>query len=227
MALDSLDAGDMTLVLFDQYLGPFLGVIALVLLVVSLFAAQLAVHNSAARYLYSLGRARILPSWLGVTNSKGAPQRALLVNLLFGLGIAGIFALAVETDPDGNPLPPVVTLVPVGLGFGTLGVMIVQTIAALAIVVYFRRTRDKRIWSTFIAPGIGFLALLGFSLGALFNFTLVAGSEALYVKLMPWLIVVAIVGGLLYALFLKARKPDVYAGLANDLEKFDEEAPTR
>ncbi len=221
-ALKSLDAGDLVTKLLDSYLGPVFAVIALVLLVVSVTAAQLAFHNSAARYLYALGRARILPQWLAVTNRRGAPQRALLVNLVFGVLIAAIFAVFVETDPKGNPLPPVVTLVPVGIGFATLAVLIVQCIAALSVVVYFRRTRDSRWWATFIAPTLGFLALLGFSLGALFNFPLVAGSQALYVRVLPWVIVVTIVGGIIYAQLLKARKPEVYAGLENDLERFDD-----
>jgi amino acid transporter len=224
-ALDSLAAGDLTLGLIDAYLGPIAGVIALTLLVVSLFAAQLAFHNSAARYLYALGRARVLPRWLAVTNKNGAPQRALLVNLVFAVVVAGIFAVFAETDPDGNPLPPVLTLVPVGLGFGTLAVLIVQTIAALAIVVYFRRKKDPRWLSTFVAPGLGFLALLGFSIGAIVNFTLVAGSEALYVRVLPWLLVVALVGGIAYAFYLKARRPEVYAALEDDLERADNSAP--
>ena len=224
-SLEHLAAGDLTLVLIDDYLGPIVGIIALVLLVVSLFAAQLAFHNSAARYLFALGRAGVLPKWLAKTNSKGAPQRALLVNLVFAIVVAAIFALAGETDPEGNALPPVLTLVPVGLGFGTLAVMIVQAIAALAIVVYFRRRGDSRWWSTFVAPGLGFLALAVFSVMAVVNFTLVAGSEALYVKVLPWLLVVAIVVGLCYAAYLKARKPAVYAGLDQDIEQFEPATP--
>lgn len=222
VALDSLAAGDMTLVLIDTYLGPIIGMIALVLLVVSLFAAQLAFHNAAARYLFALGRARVLPKWLAKTNRNGAPERAQLVNLLFAVAVAGIFALAVETDPDGNPLPPVLTLVPVGLGFGTLAVLIVQTIAALSVVAYFRKRSDPRLWSTLLAPGLGFLALLGFSGGAIFNFTLVAGSEALYVRLMPWLLVLALVGGVGYAFYLRTRRPEIYAQLDTDIERLDE-----
>lgn len=222
VAQEHLADGDLLLMLVDQFLGPVMGIVALILLIVSLFAAQLAFHNSAARYLYALGRARVLPRWLAKTNAKGAPQRGLIVNLVFALIVAGIFAVAVETDPEGNPLPPVLTLVPVGLGFGTLAVMIVQAIAALSVVVYFRRRRDPRLWTTFIAPSVGFVALLTFSIMALFNFTLVAGSEAAYVVALPWLLVAALVGGLVYAAVLKSRYPHVYQGLADDLESFTE-----
>lgn len=214
--LDHLADGDLTIGLIVEYLGDFGLYAALFLLVVSVFAAQLAFHNSAGRYLFALGRARVLPGWLAKTNSKGAPARALLVNLILGIAIAAIFRF---TFPD---LPSVVTVVPVGLGFATLSIMIVQTIAALAVVVYYRRKRDPRIWSTLVAPGLGFLALLTFSIMALANFGTVAGSEETYVLLLPWILPVTIVGGLVYGLYLKSSRPRVYEGLSNDLEKFDE-----
>lgn len=196
------------------------GAILLVLLVVSLFAAQLAFHNSAARYLFALGRARILPRWFAATNRNGVPQRALAVNLVFGLVIAGIFAIFGLGDPEAPP--PVLTLVPVGIGFGTLAVMIVQAIAALAVVVHFRRSGDTRWWSTFIAPGLGFVALAVISVFALINFPLIAGSSEIYVVVLPWLLAVALVAGIAYAFFLRAKRPEVYAGLEADLEKFEE-----
>ena len=216
-AQEHLEAGDLTQMLIDKHLGPAFVVIALVLVVVSLFAAQLAFHNSAGRYLFSLGRARVLPYWLAKTNSKGSPQRALLVNLIFGLVIAAIFRF---TFPD---LPSILTLVPVGLGFATLSIMIVQAIAALAVVVYFRKQRDPRIWTTLVAPGLGFLALAIFSIMAIVQFPLVAGSSEPYVVVLPWILVAAVVGGIFYGMYLKSQKPEVYAGLSDDLEKFDEE----
>lgn len=216
-ALAHLADGDLTLMLVEKYLGGFGLTIALVLVVVSLFAAQLAFHNSAGRYLFSLGRARVLPHWLAVTNKKGSPERALIVNFAFAVIVAAIFRF---TFPD---LPAVVTLVPVGLGFATLAIMIVQAIAALAVVAYFRKKNDPRIWSTLVAPGLGFLALAVFSVMAIVNFATVAGSSETYVLVLPWILVVAVVGGIGYGAYLKAKKPDVYAGLSDDLEKFDEE----
>ena len=220
VAAEHLEAGDLTIGLVYEYLGTILGAILLVLLVVSLFAAQLAFHNSAARYLFALGRARILPTGLAKTNKHGVPGRALLVNFLFAFVVAGAFALMELSQTD--PPPPVVTLVPVGIGFGTLAVMIVQTIAALAVVVHFRRKGDPRWWSTLIAPGIGFLVLAVISVAALINFPLIAGSDELYVVVLPWLLALALVGGIIYAFVLRSRKPEVYQALEADLEKFEE-----
>lgn len=216
-AIDHLAAGDLTLVLIGEYLGEFGVTAALVLVVVSLFAAQLAFHNSAGRYLFSLGRARVLPHWLAATNKKGSPERALIVNFVFAVVIAAIFRF---TFPDQ---PAILTLVPVGLGFATLSIMIVQAIAAISVVVYFRKTGDQRWMSTFVAPGLGFVALATFSIMAIVNFSTVAGSEEPYVLVLPWILVVAVVGGIAYGAYLKSQKPEVYAGLSDDLEKFDEE----
>lgn len=216
-AIDHLAAGDLTLVLIGEYLGEFGVTAALVLVVVSLFAAQLAFHNSAGRYLFSLGRARVLPHWLARTNKKGSPERALIVNFVFAVVIAAIFRF---TFPDQ---PAILTLVPVGLGFATLSIMIVQAIAAISVVVYFRKAGDQRWMSTFVAPGLGFVALATFSIMAIVNFSTVAGSEEPYVLVLPWILVVAVVGGIAYGAYLKSQKPEVYAGLSDDLEKFDEE----
>lgn len=217
IALEHLAAGDLTLMIIGEYLGPLGVLIALILVVVSLFAAQLAFHNSAGRYLFSLGRARVLPHWLAKTNKKGSPERALVVNLVFALIIAAIFRF---TFPE---LPSILTLVPVGLGFATLSIMIVQAIAALSVVAYFRKKGDQRWWTTFIAPGLGFLALATFSVMAIFNFSTVAGSEEPYVLVLPWILVAAVIGGIVYGAYLKSKKPEIYAGLSDDLEKFDEE----
>lgn len=216
-ALDHLEAGDLTLVLIGEYLGEIGVTVALVLVVVSLFAAQLAFHNSAGRYLFSLGRARVLPYWLAKTNKKGSPERALIVNFVFAVVIAAIFRF---TFPDQ---PAILTLVPVGLGFATLAIMIVQAIAAISVVVYFRKKGDPRWMSTFVAPGLGFLALAMFSIMAIVNFATVAGSSEPYVLVLPWILVIAVIGGIFYGMYLKSQKPEVYAGLSDDLEKFDDE----
>jgi amino acid transporter len=212
-SLKHLNAGDLLFSLIATYLGEPLSIIAEILLLVSLFAAMLAFHNSATRYLYSMGRARILPHALSRTRKNGAPQVAGLVQALFGAIMAGCFALA--------NLSPIGVLVPAMLGFGTLAVIILQTFAALSIVVWFRRQRDPRWWSTFIAPGLGFLGLLSIAVLAIINFGVVAGSTDPVILNLPWLLLLAVIGGVIYGAFLKARKPVVYAALVTDLEKFN------
>jgi len=213
VALEHLPTGDLIFSLADTYLGPVMTVIMEILLLVSLFAAMLAFHNSATRYLYSLGRARVLPHALARTRSNGAPQIAGLVQASFAAIVALLFFVA--------GLDPILNLVPAMLGFGTLAVLVLQGLAALAIVVHFRRTRDPRWWSTFIAPGIGFLGIATITVLAIVNFDIVAGSTDLLIRLMPLLLVVALIGGIVYGAYLRRSKPAVYDALATDIEKFN------
>ena len=213
VALEHLATGDLIFSLANTYLGPVFTVIMEILLLVSLFAAMLAFHNSATRYLYSLGRARVLPHALSRTRSNGAPQLAGIVQASFAAIVALIFF--------ASGLDPILNLVPAMLGFGTLAVLVLQGLAALAIVVHFRRTRDPRWWSTFIAPGIGFLGLLTIIVLAIVNFDIVAGSSELIIRLMPLLLALALVGGIVYGAYLKRSKPAVYDALATDIEKFN------
>ncbi|WP_375405425.1 APC family permease [uncultured Amnibacterium sp.] len=212
-AVKHLETGDLVFSLAGTYLGPVLTTIMEILLLVSLFAAMLAFHNSATRYLYSLGRTRVLPHVLSRTRRSGAPQTAGLVQAIFAAVMAGIFAIA-GADPIG-------VLVPAMLGFGTLAVLVLQALAALSIVVHFRRTHDPRWWSTTIAPGIGFLGLVVIVVLAVLNFSVVAGSNALGIQLLPLLLVLALIGGLTYAAYLRRNRPDVYSALSTDLEKFN------
>jgi len=212
-ALEHLANGDLVFALAEQYLGHPAVVVMQILLLVSLFAAMLAFHNAATRYLFALGRARILPGALARTRTTGSPQVAGIVQAAFAALVALCFALA--------GVDPITTLVPAMLGFGTLSLIVLQALAALSVIVTFRRQRDPRIWTTLVAPGIGFLGLLCIATLAVFNFNIVAGSDALAVNLLPLLLVIALVGGLIYAEYLRARKPAIYDGLANDLERFN------
>ncbi|WP_308468011.1 APC family permease [Rathayibacter soli] len=213
VALKHLPNGDLIFSLSEKYLGTVMTDIMMILLLVSLFAAMLAFHNSATRYLYSLGRAHVLPHALARTRKNGTPQLAGIVQASFAAIVAGLFAWA-QLDPIGS-------LVPSMIGFGTLCVLVLQMLAALAIVVHFRRAHDPRWWSTFVAPGVGFLALASIVTMAIANFSIVAGSDALVVNLLPLLLLVALVGGIIFGIYLKKRKPTIYAGLSDDLENFN------
>ncbi len=222
-SLAHLATGDLVFSLSHEYLGGFMTDVMTVLLLVSLFAAMLAFHNSASRYLFSLGRSRILPQALASTRSSGAPAVAGTVQAGFAIVVAGAFVVA--------GLDPITSLVPSMLGFGTLAILVLQTLAALSIVVYFRRADDPRWGSTFVAPGLGFLGLCFVVVLAFTHFEVVAGSDAKAVTLLPLLLVVALVGGIGFAFYLRSSRPEVYDDLTSDLERFEDagahDAPAR
>lgn len=151
-AVEHLPTGDLIFMLSEQYLGAFLTKVMMVLLLVSLFAALLALHNAAARYIYAYGRVGILPGWLGHTHgSTGAPHKASLAQLASGTTVALIFFIL--------GLDPILLLVPAMTGFGTLAIITLQLLAAVAVVVYFRRLRDPHLITTLVAPALGALGL--------------------------------------------------------------------
>lgn len=212
-ATSHLETGDLVFALSERYLGTGLTTAMMLLLLVSLFAALMALHNSTTRYIFSLSRARILPTGLSRTRRNGTPQRASLAQFAVGVGIAGLFA--------AFGLQPLTTLVPSMTGFGTLGILVLQVLAALAVVVHFRRARDTRLWRTLIAPGLGFLGLTGIVTLAIVNFPVLAGSDAFVITLLPWLLLVALVGGLGYAAYLRKNRPETYEALHADLERVE------
>jgi amino acid transporter len=214
-AQDHLAAGDLVFSISRTYLGSFLTDVMMLLLVVSLFAALLALHNSATRYLFALGRARVLPAVLGRTKAaNGAPYVASGTQIGFATLIAAAYALA--------GLDPLADLTASMTGIGTLGVIALQALAGIAVVAFFRRRRDPRLWRTAVAPGLGGLGLVAVTTLAVLNFPTLAGSAAPAIALLPWLPAVAAVAGLGLAQWLRRRRPDVYAGL--DALGFDAEA---
>ncbi|RSN55361.1 amino acid permease [Amycolatopsis sp. WAC 04182] len=212
VAAAHLSSGDLVLSVAQEYLGGPLTKVMLLLLVVSLFAALLALHNSATRYLYALGRVGVLPRLLGKTSPRnGAPRYASIVQLVFGSLVALAFRLA--------GLDPVADLTASMTGFGTLGILTLQLFAAVAILVYFRRTRDRRVVKTFIAPGLGAVGLGLIVTLAILNFPTLAGSSNGVVPHLPWLLLVVALAGLALAGWLRRFRPSVYDALETDLER--------
>ncbi|GAA2171983.1 APC family permease [Agrococcus versicolor] len=216
--LAHLAAGDLIFSVSEEYLGSALTVVMQLLLIVSLFAALLALHNSATRYLYALGRVGVLPRALARTRANGSPVVASTVQLVFATAVAMAFAIA--------GADPITALVASFTGIGTLGIIVLQAIAATAIVVHFRRVRDPRWLSTLVLPGLGGLGLWAITSLAFANFPALAGSDSPVVALLPWLLPAAAVVALVVAQRLRASRPEVWDGLARDLDRVDPLQPT-
>jgi amino acid transporter len=195
----------------QEYLGSFLTDVMQVLLLVSLFAAFLALHNAATRYLFALGRARLLPAALGRTSAAGAPAVASGVQVAFNTIVVALFVIG-----GADPLLGISASM---TGFGTLGIVALQAAAAISVVVFFRRRRDPRIWSTAVAPALGGAGLITAFVLAVANFPTLAGSDSDIIALLPWLVLVVLVVGLGVAQWLKTNRPEVFAALGQEGEE--------
>ncbi|NYE94749.1 amino acid transporter [Psychromicrobium silvestre] len=214
-ALDHLATGDLVFSLAHDYLGDALTKTMMVLLLVSLFAALLALHNSTTRYLFAFGRVGILPRSLGRTRgNSGVPQLASLVQICFAVAVALLYFVL--------GLDPIAALTASMTGLGTLGILTLQLLAAVAIVVSFRRQGDRRIWRTLVAPGLGALGLFGIVFLVVQNFGLVAGSDSALVALLPLLLPLLAIAGAVASWWLRRHRPELYAQLNRDLDRVAE-----
>ncbi|WP_449276957.1 APC family permease [Leucobacter sp. GX24907] len=198
------ESGDLLFFVSAQALGPWASHLFQVLIITAIFAAAVTFHNNISRYLYVLGRQGLISAKLGKTlSTRKTPyiasiaQTASAVVVILGFAVAG--------------LDPYTTLFVWLAGIGTVAIISAQTIAAVAIFVFFRRTGvDRRVWHTMVAPIlaiIGLVVLLSMSLGSL---ELILGTSGGLTALLVGLYVASLVIGVLYAVYLKHFKPGIF-----------------
>jgi amino acid transporter len=136
------------------------------LVVSSPFAGLLAFQNCTARYLFSLGRAEVLPSALHRTNRRGAPGLGSVVTSAITGVVIAVFAIA--------GLDPVLNLFYWSSAIAVIDVVTVEILVCVAVLVYFRRPGSGgHWWSTTVSP---VLAGLGLLCGLISRFGLLAGT---------------------------------------------------
>ncbi|MFF3504676.1 APC family permease [Streptomyces sp. NPDC003247] len=170
----ALAAGDSSGFVFApiaDLFGGWVGDVLPVLLATSLFAGILTFHNSANRYLFSLGRDGQLPAGLCRLNRRHAPWLAGCAQTVIAAALVVPFALAGKD--------PVVHLFSWFSGLAVLAMMLLYLLTSVSVIVFFRRRRvDDRVWNTLVAPVLGALGLVGAIWLVLANFTTLIGGEA-------------------------------------------------
>ncbi|OXR40175.1 Putrescine importer PuuP [Nocardia cerradoensis] len=206
-ALAGSEVGDFVFTLAQQYGGTVLYDATAVLLCTSLLASYLALHNAASRYVFALGRERFLPRALGRYHPRHlSPHAASIavsastVVVLAGLGAAGA--------------DPYLIIAAALIGLGTLAIVSVQAITALAALVFFRRRSDRHWFSGVVAPVFGVLGLGTGVVLATANYSVLTGTTNLAVDLIPVLLIVAAGAGIAVAVRLRSTRPAVYAAFA-------------
>lgn len=204
------DPVNLVVNLFTTYTSPFVVEATNVLLLLSAFAALLALHNASNRYFYSLGRESLLPAAFGRTHPKThAPWVAGIVQSALSLAVIALFALL--------GLDPYLGLLLWGSGLGFLGIMFLWALCSLAITVYLRKNAPEAgFWKTTAAPLLSFLALSTVVVLVLTNFDVMTGAGTLTNSILIGLAALSFVAGVIRALYLRARRPSIYAKLAQN-----------
>lgn len=193
--------------LAGQQFGPTVVLITEVLLITSIVAATVSFHNTVARYMYALGREGVLPRALGWTSSRSSsPRIASLVQTIIGAAVINIYALA--------DLDPLVQLFFYAGTSGGVGVLMLITVTAVSVIVFFvRNRRGETLWRARIAPIAAAVVLAVVAFVGIANLDLLLGTPP--GSPLPWLIpaVVCVVAaaGIVWGLLLSRARPDVYA----------------
>ncbi len=182
-----------------------------ILLITSVFAALLSFHNGVARYLFALGRERVLLPALGRTGlGSGAPVGGSLIQSAIAVVVVAAFAI-LERDP-------VLELFTWASYISAVGVLVLMIGTTLSVIGFFRgRGADENIWRRLLAPALGAIALTAILFVVVSETKSLLGPAAAempnLVWVLPTLVGAAAVLGLGWGLFLKVRKPEIFEGI--------------
>jgi amino acid transporter len=177
-------------------LGPWSEYAIGVLLLTSLFATLLAVHNMAARYLFGMSRAGMFPVILSRTSRRGAPWIACIAQAAIVAIVAAVYSI---TGQD-----PYLNLATTMFGIGTIAIVTVQVLAGVSVIVFFRRKAapPSGLFASLIAPFIGSAGLLIACIMVVLNFSLLTASTSPIINSLYLLVPIAALVGI----FLPAKR---------------------
>ncbi|MFE6158738.1 APC family permease [Streptomyces sp. NPDC056486] len=191
---------------FRYYMGDTVTQAMTALVVTSVFAGALSTHNALSRYLYSLGRDRILPGFLGRAHGRhGSPSNASAISTTLAVVctlpflLAGIDAVKMYSSM---------------FALGTFALLMLFTLTTISVVRYFRVIEHReRAWNTLFAP---ILALAGL----LLLLTLTSVYYSMSIEASKWLaygqqllLVAILIVGALVGLRWRKTRPDVYLSI--------------
>jgi amino acid transporter len=205
-AAGHLDAGDTAYIAAGTFAGQWCLNVMSVLIVTSIFAAQLAFHNTINRYTLSLSREGIFPQRFGRISPRYlTPSTAGYAQTVLAAASVIVFA-ALQLDPFTDFVIWMNTP-------GVFGLLLLQALTSVGVVVFFVRRKDSTLrW--YVIPSavaaavvmlvVAFLMLANAELitgepaGALLNTVLIAVAPAVFAI------------GVVAALILRRTRPDLY-----------------
>jgi amino acid transporter len=221
---------DLWLVPVAANLGSFAESTYRVLLVIGSFACAMAFHNAASRYVFALGRE--LP-FAGMRNRLSSTHHqhqspAVASSVVTVLNIVMVllfvnFSTAWTSDPLVEGATSDASLVPYAVIYtvpslvGTAFILVVQVICSFAVIGYFwgKKVHKGNVLTTLVAPLVGAAGMI-YALTLLFSavgsgFAAGYQSNSLLVGNLPAIIGGTLLVGLLYALWVKSKHPEIYA----------------
>jgi amino acid transporter len=194
-----------------------------VFFITGIFASMLSFHNVVARYAFAMGRDGLLPAAVGRTaKSSGAPAVGSFLQSAVSLVVVAAFA-ATDDKPAGDPTAPVLRLFTWAGNVGALGIVLLMATAAVAVIVFFvkRGAAGVQAWRL-VTSGVAAAALMVIFVYSVKDFAvLLNGNPGHGLRwILPGIIAFAAVLGLVCGLVLRAKRPQVHAGIGQGNEAF-------
>lgn len=193
-------------------LGPWSVNVISFLLIASLFACVLSLHNTLNRYFFALGREGVAARALGKVHPvHGSPYVAGMLQSALAAGAIAAFALAQQH--------PVAVVFSYMSALTVIGILSVQAIVCVAIIMFFKKDRrGYGAWQTVIAPSIAFIGLIVALFLVISNLELLAGTSNLVVDSFPLLVALTGLFGVAYALSIRRSDRARYDSLGKAFE---------
>jgi amino acid transporter len=203
------DPGGMWLSMFSVLAGHTAAKIGSALVMTSLFAAVLSFTNVVARYWHALAVRGLVWRALSRTHLRHrSPHVASAVTM--GISVSLILLCAKAG------LNPMLQVLPWASVPSAVGVLACQALAAIAVVVFFRRNRTGvSLWRALWAPAISAIVLLFFLWEMIVHVDLLSGLSAGLSYAMAMSVLLAGVLASSYAADLRRRSPKRYAQLSD------------
>ncbi|BEL10183.1 APC family permease [Actinoplanes sichuanensis] len=195
--------------LADERLAPWAVTLGRAMLFTGVLAAILALHTAISRYLYALGRERVLPAVLGRARRRTAAPRAASVtqSLIAGATLAG--AHAAGADPGPRTARWLIT-------GGALSVLILLLLVAVAALLRLNRVPGPEgPWGRFLAPVLSTVSLASLAFLAFRDLPALLALPVGYplVRAIPAALAACVLSAVAHALLLRRFRPVIYAGI--------------
>lgn len=211
--------GNFIFVASDTIIGHNISLLFQMLIVTATFAAIVTFHNNVARYTFSLGRQGLIWKPLGWTLPRR--QTPWVASIVQSVTVGIVIALFALFGQD-----PFATLFTWATGIGTVGVILSQLVAGIAIFAFFRKSDvDKRPWNTVIAPLLAIVGLGGFFVLTLDSLDVLLGVQGTMAAIMLSLVFIAFLAGAAYGVYLKVVAPARYSLVGQALNERDVPEP--
>lgn len=201
------DPGSFILNQSLEHLGALGGKAVSLLVLTSSLAAVLGLFNNSARYLYALGRDGVLPRALAKTHPVHHSPH--IAGFVLTAALFVVFVLSVLANLD-----PLVNITTALVGVGSVGLMALVGITALAIPIFFAR-RGMFGWGITAAPALGGLVVVSATVLAFLNYSAVTGVDSAFINHLPYILIALALLGACQAFWMRIRNPTAYRQIAS------------